>query len=71
MDYASMDYEEMPPKKWFTLKNIAEVWQVEFIPVTECIIKQTSEEGEDDGLTWYTCLTHNKDTLSNIICEKG
>ena len=30
MDYASNEFDEMPPKKWFTLNNIAEVWGVEF-----------------------------------------
>lgn len=30
MDYASNEFDEMPPKKWFTLKNIADVWEVYF-----------------------------------------
>lgn len=30
MDYASNEWDNMPPKKWFTMANIAEVWQVKF-----------------------------------------
>jgi hypothetical protein len=35
MSYAYIDFDEVPPKRWFTLKNIADVWQVEFEKVKE------------------------------------
>lgn len=30
MEYARNDFTQMPPKKWFTLKNIADMWEVRF-----------------------------------------
>lgn len=35
MDYASNEFEEMPPKKWFTMRNIADMWEVEFERISD------------------------------------
>ncbi len=35
----------------------------------ECNIEQISEDGEDDGLTWFHCDIHDKDTLDEYTCE--
>ena len=35
MDYARNEWEEVPPKKWFSLANISEMWEVEFVKVKE------------------------------------
>jgi hypothetical protein len=35
----------------------------------DCDIHQISADGEDDGLTWFHCDAHDKDTLSELVCE--
>lgn len=34
-----------------------------------CQIVQISEEGGDDGLTWFHCNFHDKDTLNEMSCQ--
>lgn len=36
---------------------------------SECDIEQISKDGEDDGLTWFHCNEHDKDTLNEYACE--
>jgi hypothetical protein len=35
----------------------------------DCNIEQISEDGEDDGLTWFRCDVHGHDTLDEYSCE--
>jgi len=35
MSYASVEWDKMPPKKWFTLGNISEVWNITLKRVKE------------------------------------
>ena len=35
IDYAENEWEEVPPKKWFTFDNIQEMWNVSIIKVKE------------------------------------
>jgi hypothetical protein len=52
--------------------TIASLWTIEDVKSLrgECSVEQISADGEDDGLTWYHCTTHNMDTLSDYNCEK-
>lgn len=34
-----------------------------------CDIVQISEDGEDDGLTWFHCKYHDEDTLNEFSCQ--
>lgn len=36
---------------------------------SECDVHQISKNGEDDGLTWFHCEEHDKDTLDEYGCE--
>lgn len=49
--------------------HILEHFQPENYGVADCDVKQVSADGEDDGLTWFHCDTHDKDTLDQQYCE--
>lgn len=34
-----------------------------------CQIVQISEDGEDDGFTWFHCNYHGQDTLNEESCQ--
>lgn len=52
--------------------TIASLWSVEDVYAAngDCVIEQTSEDGEDDGLTWFYCSRHGLDTLDTQFCEE-
>jgi hypothetical protein len=52
--------------------TIASLWSVEDVDSLEpdCEVEQISKDGEDDGLTWYHCYTHEMDTLMDNMCEE-
>lgn len=59
------------------MNNIPEVdesvydnWQGESPMRQDCETEQISKDGEDDGLTWFHCLTHDMDTLDEYSCEE-
>jgi hypothetical protein len=51
--------------------TIASLWSIEDVQSlrSECDIEQISADGEDDGLTWFHCDTHDMDTLDEYSCE--
>lgn len=50
---------------------IASIWTLDDVHSAnnECDIEQKSEDGEDDGLTWFHCNEHDLDTLDEWYCE--
>lgn len=53
--------------------EIADGWSIEDVKSLrgECDIEQVSADGEDDGLTWFRCLTHDADTLDERDCGQN
>lgn len=51
--------------------SIWENWQDKSPLAEPCEVEQISKDGEDDGLTWFHCSTHDLDTLDNSSCEEG
>ena len=51
--------------------TIASLWSIEDVQSlrSECRTTQISADGEDDGLTWFHCDTHDMDTLDEYSCE--
>jgi len=52
--------------------TIASLWSVDDVYEAngDCVIEQISKDGEDDGLTWFHCDTHDLDTLDTQFCEE-
>lgn len=53
--------------------TIASLWSIDDVQSLrpDCDVSQLSKDGEDDGLTWFHCDTHNEDTLDENVCEEA